>query len=150
MQNKNSPLKFKMAEFLKGVGWLIFEFKLPVNPQIEPENNCTVANFLFFFIPKVTGSYVITIVTILLCYTVKHFSIKRSFWFIIFKKSNFFFLHFTKRQKAFFMVQASLIDNFAFKNSNINIEGLFWKRKDYFTWKKFETQKNNFINKFYI
>ena len=24
------------------------------------------------------------------------------------------------------------IDNFAFKNSNIVIEGLFWKRKDYF------------------
>ena len=42
------------------------------------------------------------------------------------------------------------IDNFAFKNSNIIIEGLFWKRKDYFSWKKFETQKNNFINKFYF
>ena len=42
------------------------------------------------------------------------------------------------------------IDNFAFKNSNIINEGLFWKRKDYFTWKKFETQKNNFINKFYF
>ena len=37
------------------------------------------------------------------------------------------------------------IDNFASKNSNIIIEGLFWKSKDYFTWKKFETQKNNFI-----
>ena len=24
------------------------------------------------------------------------------------------------------------IDNFEFKNSNIIIEGLFWKRKDYF------------------
>ena len=42
------------------------------------------------------------------------------------------------------------IDNFAFKNSNIIIEGLIWKRKDYFSWKKFETQKNNFINKFYF
>ena len=41
------------------------------------------------------------------------------------------------------------IDNIAFKKSNIIIEGLFWKRKDYFTWKKFETQKNNFINKYY-
>ena len=30
------------------------------------------------------------------------------------------------------------IDNFAFKNSNIIIEGLIWKRKDYFSWKKFE------------
>ena len=37
------------------------------------------------------------------------------------------------------------IDNFAFKNSNIIIEGLVWKRKDDFSWKKFETQKNNFI-----
>ena len=42
------------------------------------------------------------------------------------------------------------IDNFAFKNSNIIIEGLIWKRKDYFSWKKFKTQKNNFINKFYF
>ena len=42
------------------------------------------------------------------------------------------------------------VDNFAFKNSNIIIEGLFWKRKDYFTWKKFESRKNNFINKFYF
>ena len=42
------------------------------------------------------------------------------------------------------------IDNFAFMNSNIIIEGLFWKRKDYFTWKKFEKQKNNLINKFYF
>ena len=32
------------------------------------------------------------------------------------------------------------IDNFAFKNSNIIIEGLFWKREDYFTWKTFEKQ----------
>ena len=40
--------------------------------------------------------------------------------------------------------------NFAFKNSNIIIEGLVWKRKDYFTWKKFKTQKNNFHNKFYF
>ena len=29
------------------------------------------------------------------------------------------------------------IDNFAFKNSNIIIEGEIWKRKDYFSWKKF-------------
>ena len=42
------------------------------------------------------------------------------------------------------------IDNYAFKNSNIIIEGLFWKRNDYFTRKKFKTQKNNFINKFYF
>ena len=42
------------------------------------------------------------------------------------------------------------IDNFAFKNSNIIIEGLIWKRKDYFLWKKFETQKNNVINKFFL
>ena len=33
------------------------------------------------------------------------------------------------------------IDNFAFKNSNIIIEGLIWRWKDYFSWKKFETQK---------
>ena len=42
------------------------------------------------------------------------------------------------------------IDNFAFKNSNIIIEWLIWKQKDYFSWKKFETQKNYFINKFYF
>ena len=42
------------------------------------------------------------------------------------------------------------IGNFAFKNNNIIIEGLIWKNKDYFPWKKFETQKNNFINKFYF
>ena len=42
------------------------------------------------------------------------------------------------------------IDNFAFKNSDIIIEGLIWKRKDYFSWTKFETQKNNVINKFYF
>ena len=42
------------------------------------------------------------------------------------------------------------IDNFAFKNSSIIIEGIIWKRKDYFSWKKFETQKDNFINKFYF
>ena len=42
------------------------------------------------------------------------------------------------------------IDNFAFKNSNIIIEGIIWKRKDYFQRKKFETQKNNFIIKFYF
>ena len=42
------------------------------------------------------------------------------------------------------------LDNFAFKNSKIIIEGLFWNQKDYFPWKKFETQKNNFINKFYF
>ena len=33
------------------------------------------------------------------------------------------------------------IDNFVFKDSNIIIDGLIWKRKDYFSWKKFETQK---------
>ena len=49
MQNKNSPLKFKMAEFPKGVGWLIFEFKLSGNPQIEPEKKCAIANFLFVY-----------------------------------------------------------------------------------------------------
>ena len=38
------------------------------------------------------------------------------------------------------------VDNFALKNSNIIVEALFWKRKDYFTRKKFEIQKNNFIN----
>ena len=42
------------------------------------------------------------------------------------------------------------IDNFAFKNINIIIEGQIWNRKDYFSWKKFDTQKNNFINKFYF
>ena len=42
------------------------------------------------------------------------------------------------------------IDNFAFKNRNIIIERLIWKRKDYFSWQKFETQKNNFINKYYF
>ena len=42
------------------------------------------------------------------------------------------------------------MDNFAFKNSNIIIEGLFSKRKDYFIRTKFEIQKNNFINKFYF
>ena len=42
------------------------------------------------------------------------------------------------------------IDNFAFKNSNIIIEGLIWKKKDYFQWEKFEMQKNNVFNKFYF
>ena len=42
------------------------------------------------------------------------------------------------------------IDNFVSKSSNIIVEGLFWKTKDYLTRKKFETQKNNFINKFYF
>ena len=31
------------------------------------------------------------------------------------------------------MVKMVKIDNFAFKNSNIIIEGLVWKRKDYFS-----------------
>ena len=38
------------------------------------------------------------------------------------------------------------IDNFAFKNSNINIEMLIWKENDYFLWTKFEMQKNNAFN----
>ena len=42
------------------------------------------------------------------------------------------------------------VDNFAVKISHIIIEGLFWNRKNYFIWKKFETQKNNLINKFYF
>ena len=42
------------------------------------------------------------------------------------------------------------IDNFAFKNSNIIVEGLYWKLKDYFSWKKFEMQKNNVFNKLNI
>ena len=42
------------------------------------------------------------------------------------------------------------MDNFAFRNSNIIIKGLNWKKKDYFSWKKFETQKNNLINNFYF
>ena len=42
------------------------------------------------------------------------------------------------------------MDNFAYRNSNIIIEGLIWEKKYYFLWKKFETQKNNFINKFYF
>ena len=33
------------------------------------------------------------------------------------------------------------IDNFAFKNSNTIIEGLFWKRKDYFTLKNVKHKK---------
>ena len=36
------------------------------------------------------------------------------------------------------------------KSVNIIIEGLIWKRKDYFPWKKFNKQKNNVINKFYF
>ena len=43
-----------------------------------------------------------------------------------------------------------MLSNLSLWNSNIIIEGLFWKRKDYFTWKKFERQKNNFIDKFYF
>ena len=39
-------------------------------------------------------------------------------------------------------------DNFAFKNSNIIIEGIIWKRKYYFQRMKFETYKNNLINKY--
>ena len=42
------------------------------------------------------------------------------------------------------------IDNFSFTNSNIIIEGLTWKGKDYFSWKKIETQKNYVNNKFYF
>ena len=42
------------------------------------------------------------------------------------------------------------IDHFAFKNSNIIIEGLIWKRKDYFPWKIFEMQQNNAFKKFYF
>ena len=42
------------------------------------------------------------------------------------------------------------IDNFAFKNSNIIIERLIWKRIDYFSWKKIWNTKINFINKFYF
>ena len=42
------------------------------------------------------------------------------------------------------------IDNFAFKNNNIIIEGLIWKRKDYSSRKKFETWKSNAFNKFYF
>ena len=37
------------------------------------------------------------------------------------------------------------IHNFAFKNSNIIFKGIILKKKDYFSWKQFETQKNNFI-----
>ena len=42
------------------------------------------------------------------------------------------------------------IDNFSFKTRDIIIEGLIRKRKDYFSWKILEMQKNNFINKFYF
>ena len=47
------------------------------------------------------------------------------------------------------------MNNFALKNiniinSNIIIEGLICKRKDYFTLKKFEMQKNNAFNQFYF
>ena len=95
-------------------------------------------------------------------------------WFkdILFELNKFYFIwtnHFFKSRKVvltnhflwfsqnFFSVFSftkirpqAIIDNFAFKNSNIIIEGLFWKRKDDLTWKKFEKQKNNFINKFYF
>ena len=33
------------------------------------------------------------------------------------------------------------IDNFAFKNSNIIMEELFWKRKDYIPWKNLKCRK---------
>ena len=42
------------------------------------------------------------------------------------------------------------MDNFAFKNSNIIVEKVIWKGKDYFPWKKFEMQKNNVFHKFYF
>ena len=42
------------------------------------------------------------------------------------------------------------IDNFTFKNSIIIIEALISKKKDYFSCKKFKTQKNNLIDKFYF
>ena len=48
------------------------------------------------------------------------------------------------------IIPQAKIDNFAFKNSNIIGEGTIWKRKDYFSWKKFEMQKNNVYNKFYF
>ena len=41
------------------------------------------------------------------------------------------------------------IDNFAFKNSNIIIEAVIYKRKDYFPCKKTEAQNKNVFNKFY-
>ena len=42
------------------------------------------------------------------------------------------------------------IDNFAFKNSNIIIEGLIGKRKDFFPWEKFDMLKNNLFNEFFF
>ena len=42
------------------------------------------------------------------------------------------------------------IDNFSFEISNIIIEGVILKRKDYLPWKKFQMQKNNALNKFYF
>ena len=40
------------------------------------------------------------------------------------------------------------IDNFTFKNSNIIIEGLIWKREDDLSGKEFEMQINNVFKKF--
>ena len=59
--------------------------------------------------------------------------------------------HFLIKGSSFTKIRPQAkIDNFAFKNSNIIIEGRILKRKDSFSWKKFETQKNNFIKKYYF
>ena len=42
------------------------------------------------------------------------------------------------------------IDNFAFNSSNIIIEGLIQKRKDYFSLKKFEMQKIMYLINCYV
>ena len=41
------------------------------------------------------------------------------------------------------------MDNFVFKNSNIIIEGLILKTKDYFPWKKFKSRKIMYLTNFY-
>ena len=69
--------------------------------------------------------------------------IRKKYW-----KSNRFLVP-KLRQTPFKIRPQEKLDNFAFKNSNIIIEGLFWKRKHYFRQKNLK-QKNNFINKFYF
>ena len=68
-----------------------------------------------------------------------------------FQRPNLSWLNYLKVGSTIMKIRPQAkIDNLAFKNSNIIIEELIWKRKDYFLWKKFKTQKNNVINKFYF
>ena len=88
--------------------------------------------FLAFFKQKKIFFYIVYF--FLFKYSIGNNLINDLFNFIILNEENLFI----KLKKIFLWI---ILHNFAFKNRNIIIERIIWKKNDYFLWKKLKHRK---------